>query len=45
MKKQYEKIEIEIAQIQVNDVIATSSPFDGEEQPFANKSGARIFVI
>ena len=34
VKKEYEIIEIEMIDIKLNDVIATSNPFDGEEQPF-----------
>ena len=34
MKKQYETVEVEAVKLEVRDVIATSSPFDSEEQPF-----------
>ena len=37
MKKQYEIIVIEAIDIKVNDVIATSKPFDSEEQPFTTE--------
>lgn len=33
MKKQYERAKIELLYIESNDIIATSSPFDSEEQP------------
>ena len=42
MKKQYETVEVEALYITPCDVIATSSPFDSEEQPF-NKQGTPVF--
>lgn len=42
MKKQYVTVEIEAVKLEVRDVIATSEPFDGEEQPF-NKQGTPVF--
>ena len=36
MKKQYEVITIEMLDIEVDDVIATSQPFNGEDQVFGN---------
>ena len=35
MKKQYNALEIEAVFIELTDIIATSSPFDSEEQPFS----------
>ena len=34
--KKYEQIEIEIIKLSLNDVIATSNPFDGEDDILDN---------
>ena len=37
MKKEYVDLSVEIAMLEVTDVICTSSPFDGEDQYFGNQ--------
>ena len=39
MKKQYVTVEIEILNVKSTDIIATSSPFDSEEQPLFSYPG------
>lgn len=43
MKKQYEAATIEVVYTVPRDVIATSSPFDSEEQPLSLRPSGPVF--